>query len=125
MYKYNCPVRWYAVVDEICVDEMSVDDLSWNRSCLNLSRPPVTSHLMSSHRAISITSPRLWNDLPPELRAISLPPPPSLSITRHPSPLSVTPGSGVQRVLNAWGQRGAWMPHMSRNLFLSIRLQIF
>jgi len=22
---YNCPVRWYTVVDEISVDEMSVD----------------------------------------------------------------------------------------------------
>src|SRR6218665_1143215 len=31
-------------------------------------------------------------DLPPELRTISLPPPPSLPITRHPPPLSVTPG---------------------------------
>src|SRR6218665_576886 len=39
---YNCPVRWYTVVDEmsvyrrnVCrrsvVDEMSVDELSWNR----------------------------------------------------------------------------------------------
>src|SRR6218665_1850272 len=36
-------------------------------SCLTLSRPPVTSHLMFSNRAISITAPRLWNDLPPEL----------------------------------------------------------
>src|SRR6218665_2859144 len=34
-------------------------------------------------KAISITAPRLWNDLPPELRTISLPPPPSLPITRH------------------------------------------
>src|SRR6218665_986528 len=33
---------------------------------------------------------RLWNDLPPEFRTNSLPPPPSLSITRHPPPLSVT-----------------------------------
>src|SRR6218665_2953523 len=57
-------------------------------SCLTLSRPPVTSHLMFSNRAISITAPRLWNDLPPELRTISLPPPPSLSSSafsiRHP-----------------------------------------
>src|SRR6218665_2908689 len=37
-------------------------------SCLTLSRPPVTSHLMFSKRAISVTAPRLWNDLPPELR---------------------------------------------------------
>src|SRR6218665_49351 len=61
---------------------------------LTLSRPPVTSHLMFSNRAISITAPRLWNDLPPELRTISSPPPPSLPITRHhlhPPPLSVTP----------------------------------
>src|SRR6218665_922332 len=63
-------------------------------SCFTLSRPPITSHLMFSSRAISITAPRLWNDLTPELRTISLPPPPSLSITRHnlhPAPLSVTP----------------------------------
>src|SRR6218665_2377966 len=49
-------------------------------SSLTLSRPPVTSHLMFSNRVISITAPRLWNDLPPEL-PISSPPPPSLSIT--------------------------------------------
>src|SRR6218665_390438 len=63
-------------------------------SCLTLSRPPVTSHLMFSNRAISITAPRLWNDLPPDPRTISSPPPPSLPITRHhlhPPPLSVTP----------------------------------
>src|SRR6218665_3848764 len=42
-------------------------------SCLTLSRPPVTSHPMFSNQAISITAPRLWNDLPPELRTISLP----------------------------------------------------
>src|SRR6218665_1792101 len=44
--------------------------------------------------AISITAPRLWNDLPPELRTMSSPPPPSLQITRHhlhPPPLSVIP----------------------------------
>ena len=48
-----------------------------------------------SNRAISITAPRRWNDLPPELRTISSPPPPSLQITRHhlpPPPLSATPG---------------------------------
>src|SRR6218665_1114195 len=33
-----------------------------------------------------------WNDLPPELRTISLPPPPSLPITTHPPPLSIPPG---------------------------------
>src|SRR6218665_998672 len=66
-------------------------------SIIILSHPfptPVTSHLMFSNRPISITAPRLWNDLPPELRTISPPPPPSLSITRHhlhPPPLSVTP----------------------------------
>ena len=31
---YNCPTRWYTVVD-VCrrsvVDEMSVDEFSWNR----------------------------------------------------------------------------------------------
>ena len=26
---YNCPVRWYTVVDE-----MSVDEVSWNQSTL-------------------------------------------------------------------------------------------
>src|SRR6218665_1824931 len=39
-------------------------------SCLTLSQPPVTSHLMFSNRAISITAPRLWNDLPSELLTI-------------------------------------------------------
>src|SRR6218665_25921 len=34
-------------------------------SCLTLSRPPVTFHLMFSKGAISITAPGLWNDLPP------------------------------------------------------------
>ena len=61
-------------------------------SYLTLSRPTVTSHLMFSNRAISITARRLWNDLTPEHRTISLPPPPSLPITRHPPPLSVNPG---------------------------------
>src|SRR6218665_48753 len=64
-------------------------------SCLTLSRPPVTSHLMFSNRAISITAPRLWNDLPPELRTFSLPPSTSLQIIKHHlhhAPLSVTPG---------------------------------
>ena len=54
---------------------------------------PVTSHLMFSNRAISITAPHLWNDLPPELRTISLPPPPSLPIIihhLHPAPLSIS-----------------------------------
>src|SRR6218665_2322589 len=63
-------------------------------SSLTLSRPPVTSHFMFSNRAISITGPCLWNDLPPELRTISSPPPPSLPITGHHlhlPPLSVTP----------------------------------
>src|SRR6218665_3828754 len=63
-------------------------------SCLTLSRPLITSHLTFSQRAISVTAPRLWNDLPPELRTFSSPPPPSLPITRHHlhlPPLSVTP----------------------------------
>ena len=62
-------------------------------SCLTLSRPLVTSHLMFSNRAMPITAPRLWNDLPPKLGTISSPPPPSFPITRHhlhPPPLSVT-----------------------------------
>src|SRR6218665_4093631 len=63
-------------------------------SCLTLSRPPVTSRLTFSKRAISVTAPRLWNDLPPELRTFSLPPPSSLQIIKHHlqhAPLSVTP----------------------------------
>src|SRR6218665_101097 len=60
-------------------------------SCLTLSRTPVTSHFMFSKRAIFIPAPRLWNDLPPELRTISVPPKPSLPITTHPPPLSVNP----------------------------------
>src|SRR6218665_3666838 len=62
-------------------------------------RPPVTSHLMFSNRAISITAPRFWNNLQPELRTISLPPSPSLPITRqhlHPAPLSITPWLSTQ-----------------------------
>src|SRR6218665_2020992 len=35
---YNCPVRWYAVVDEMSVDEMSVDELSWNLSTVMQER---------------------------------------------------------------------------------------
>ena len=65
-------------------------------SCLTLSRPTVTSHLMFSNRAISIhgihcTTSLEWT-IPPEPRTISLPPPLSLPITRHQPPLSVTPG---------------------------------
>src|SRR6218665_1948729 len=62
--------------------------------CLSLSRPPVPSHLTFSKRAISVTAPRLWNDLPPELRTFSLPPPSSLQIIKHHlqhAPLSVIP----------------------------------
>src|SRR6218665_813864 len=48
-------------------------------------RSLLRAYLMFSNRVISITAPRLWNDLPPELCTISLhlPPPPSLTITRH------------------------------------------
>ena len=63
-------------------------------SCLTLSRPPVTSHLTFSKRAISVTAKRLWNDLPPELRAFSLPLPSSFQIIKHHlhhAPLSVIP----------------------------------
>src|SRR6218665_3812324 len=71
-------------------------------SCLTLSRLPVTSHLMFFNRAISITAPRRWNnDLPPELRTISLPPPPLLPITRHhlhPAPLPITPRPSTQNL---------------------------
>src|SRR6218665_3718264 len=44
--------------------------------------------------AISVTAPRLWNDLPPDLRTFSLPPPSSLQSIKHHlhhAPLSVTP----------------------------------
>src|SRR6218665_379985 len=44
-------------------------------SCLTLSRHPVTYHPTFSKRAISVTTPCLWNDLNPELRTFSLPPP--------------------------------------------------
>src|SRR6218665_183895 len=63
-------------------------------SCLTLSRSPVTSHLTFSNRPISVTAPRLWNDLPPELRTSSLPPPLSLQIIKHHlhhAPMSVPP----------------------------------
>src|SRR6218665_297217 len=64
--------------------------------------PPVSPFLdplslpIFCNRAISTTAPRLWNDLPPELRTFSLPPPSSSQITKHhlhpaePAPLSVT-----------------------------------
>src|SRR6218665_741136 len=54
-----------------------------------LSHPFSTPGHLSSHRltfskrAISVTAPRLWNDLPPELRTFSLPPPSSLQIIKH------------------------------------------
>src|SRR6218665_695678 len=53
---------------------------------------PITSHLKFSIRAISITAPHPWNDLPPELSAFSVFSP-SLKITHHhpPAPLSITP----------------------------------
>src|SRR6218665_3176252 len=54
-----------------------------------------SSHLTFSKRARSVTAPRLWNDLPHELRTFSLPPPSSLQIIKHHlhhAPLSVTPG---------------------------------
>ena len=38
---------------------------------------------------------------------------------------SSLPGSGVQRVLDARGQRGFWMSRRSRNFVLSYRLQNF
>src|SRR6218665_1695683 len=63
-------------------------------SCLTLSRSQVTSDLMFSNGAISITAARLWNVLSSELRTISSAPPSSLPITRHhlhPPPLTVTP----------------------------------
>ena len=61
-------------------------------SILTLSRPPVTTHLKFSNRAISNTAPRLWNDLPPEFRTFSVPQP-SSPITHphlHQAPLSIT-----------------------------------
>src|SRR6218665_387702 len=57
--------------------------------------PLVITYLTFSKRAISVTAPRLWNDLPSELRTFSLPPPSSLQIIKHHlqhAPLSVTPG---------------------------------
>jgi len=43
---YNCPVRWYTVVGEISVDEMSVDELSWNRPYIILNNVVDTSILV-------------------------------------------------------------------------------
>src|SRR6218665_1384726 len=65
-------------------------------SCLTLSRPRSLPISCSPTEPYPYTAPRLWNDLPPELRTISLPPPPSLPITTHPPPLSVTPGPSTQ-----------------------------
>src|SRR6218665_790017 len=58
--------------------------------CLALSRSP--GHLPSY---VLVTAPRLRNDLPPELRTFSLPPPSSFQIIKHHlhhAPLSVNPG---------------------------------
>src|SRR6218665_133986 len=52
-----------------------------------------SSNAANVHAAL-VSLPRLWNDLPPELRTISSPPPSSLPITRHhlhPPPLSPLP----------------------------------
>src|SRR6218665_265877 len=67
---------------------------------IRLSHPfsnPVISHLVFSNRAISITAPRLWNDLPSELHTISLHPPPSLPIIGHHFHLA-PPGASIQLV---------------------------
>ena len=62
-------------------------------SVLTLSRPPVTTHLKFSNRAISNTAPRLWNDLPPEFRTFSVPPLSSPIIHHHlpQAPPSINP----------------------------------
>jgi len=86
----------YIVVHVVCMlnKAASYSTMLYPTKLLTLSPPPVTSHLMSFNRAISITAPRRWNnDLPPELRTISLPSPPLLPITRHhlhPAPLFIT-----------------------------------
>src|SRR6218665_3527438 len=44
----------------------------------------LSSHVLrKSHRGLSVTAPCLWNDLPPELRTFSLPPPSSLQSIKH------------------------------------------
>ena len=61
---------------------------------------------------ISVTAPRLWNDLPPELRIFSLPPPSSLQIINHHlhhAPLSVTPGLSTRN----------WSSNSSKSLSLT------
>src|SRR6218665_103781 len=74
-------------------------------SCLTPSRPVDPRSLLISwpptESCISITAPRLWNDLPPELLTISLglPSPPSLPVTKHHlhlATLSITPGPSTQ-----------------------------
>src|SRR6218665_2709237 len=62
---------------------------------------------MFSNLAISFTAPRLWNDLLPELGTISLPPPPSLPITRGVYPYTRV---AQMRHLRNWGERllGLW-----------------
>jgi len=56
---------------------------TWSSSCVTLSRPPVTSHLLFFNRVISITAPRLRNDLSPELRTIFFKSTTVIAITRH------------------------------------------
>src|SRR6218665_887455 len=62
-----------------------------------LSHPFSTPGHLSSYalqKSHIVTAPRLWNDLPPELRTFSLPPPSSLQIIKHHhhASLSVTLG---------------------------------
>ena len=56
---------------------------TWSSSYFTLYRSPVTSKLLFSNWAISITAPRLCNDLPPDLRTMILLTPPPLPLARH------------------------------------------
>src|SRR6218665_1611948 len=51
-WMYNCPVPWYTVVDEMSVDEMYIDELSWNlplRPFVGLALPGLEHVCAESH----------------------------------------------------------------------------
>ena len=89
----NCYIQCNAcAVLHTCQMQIKVAHLL-TRFSLSLSQPSVTTHLKFFNRAISITAPCLWNDLPHELRTFSFPPP-SLKMNNHHlslAPLSITP----------------------------------
>jgi len=70
---------------ELFTSQLKTSSSTRLSTCLSLSRGPnqcAYIHRKFSNRVISITAPRLWNDLLPELRTFSFPTPP-LPLTHH------------------------------------------